>query len=139
MVSGSFFFFLLFSHQPKHPSILYIQCYLSLINTVSTALRKHLFAVLNAKLYIATNTLISKQQNNNNKMPTSVKQYYDSEDDDETLATAIDDLSSLILYPTHSNQDIESFQDQMLDPTNVRISQCQNTYFMDGGVRFISV
>ncbi|EPB92357.1 hypothetical protein HMPREF1544_00655 [Mucor circinelloides 1006PhL] len=72
-------------------------------------------------------------------MPTSVKQYYDSEDDDETLATAIDDLSSLILYPTHSNQDIESFQDQMLDPTNVRISQCQNTYFMDGGVRFISL
>ncbi|KAK4512926.1 uncharacterized protein ATC70_003636 [Mucor velutinosus] len=87
----------------------------------------------------ATNTLISKQQNNNNKMPTSVKHYYDSEDDDETLATAIDDLSSLILYPTHSNQDIESFQDQMLDPTNVRISQCQNTYFMDGGVRFISL
>ncbi|CEP11180.1 hypothetical protein [Parasitella parasitica] len=85
----------------------------------------------------ATNTIISKQQTNN-KMPTSVR-YYDSEDDDETLATAIDDLSSLILYPTHSNQDIESFQDQMLDPTNVRISQCQNTYFMDGGVRFISL
>ncbi|KAI8638939.1 hypothetical protein BD408DRAFT_280300 [Parasitella parasitica] len=85
----------------------------------------------------ATNTIISKQQTDN-KMPTSVR-YYDSEDDDETLATAIDDLSSLILYPTHSNQDIESFLDQMLDPTNVRISQCQNTYFMDGGVRFISV
>jgi hypothetical protein len=69
----------------------------------------------------------------------SVKHYYDSEDDDETLATAIDDLSSLILYPSHSAADIESFQDQMQDPTNARISQCQNTYFMDGGVRFISV
>lgn len=85
---------------------------------------------------IATHTPITKE--NTTKMP-SVKHYYDSEDDDETLATAIDDLSSLILYPSHSSADIESFQNQMQDPTNMRISQCQNTYFMDGGVRFISV
>lgn len=71
--------------------------------------------------------------------PTSVKHYYDSEDDDETLATAIDDLSSLILYPSHPLIDTELFQDQMQDPTNAHISQCQNTYFMDGGVRFISL
>ncbi|KAI9250339.1 hypothetical protein EDC94DRAFT_488635, partial [Helicostylum pulchrum] len=31
------------------------------------------------------------------------------------------------------------FQDQMQDPNNPHISQCQNTYFMDGGVRFISL
>ncbi|KAI9473477.1 MAG: hypothetical protein EXX96DRAFT_578174 [Benjaminiella poitrasii] len=68
-----------------------------------------------------------------------MKHYYDSEDDEETLATAIDDLSSLILYPSHSSADIELFQEQMQDPTNLRISQCQNTYFMDGGVRFISL
>lgn len=72
-------------------------------------------------------------------MPASVKPYYDSEDDDETLATAIDDLSSLILYPSHPSIDIDLFQDQMQDPTNNHISQCQNTYFMDGGVRFISL
>ncbi|KAI8991786.1 hypothetical protein BDF20DRAFT_909516 [Mycotypha africana] len=70
---------------------------------------------------------------------TSVKNYYDSEDDEETLATAIDDLSSLILYPSHSSADAEVFQEQMQDPTNARISQYQNTYFMDGGVRFISL
>jgi hypothetical protein len=27
----------------------------------------------------------------------------------------------------------------MKDPKNGRISKCQNTYFMDGGHRFISV
>jgi hypothetical protein len=77
----------------------------------------------------------------NNLLPTaaSVKHYYDSEDDDETLATAIDDLSSLILYPSHPPIDTEMFQEQMQDSTNAHISQCQNTYFMDGGVRFISV
>lgn len=74
-----------------------------------------------------------------NNMPTAMKHYYDSEDDDETLATAIDDLSSLILYPSHPLIDTDLFQDQMQDPTNPHISQCQNTYFMDGGVRFISV
>jgi hypothetical protein len=64
--------------------------------------------------------------------------YYDTDDDDETLATAIDDLSSLILYPSHSD-DIQSFQEEMEDRSDARIFQCQNTYFMDGGVRFISV
>ncbi|KAG2203626.1 hypothetical protein INT47_011720 [Mucor saturninus] len=72
-------------------------------------------------------------------MPASMKHYYDSEDDDETLATAIDDLSSLLLYPSHPLIDTELFLDQMQDPTNPHISQCQNTYFMDGGVRFISL
>ncbi|KAI7906386.1 uncharacterized protein BX663DRAFT_548574 [Cokeromyces recurvatus] len=81
------------------------------------------------------NKFITKE----NTTTTIMKQYYDSEDDEETLATAIDDLSSLILYPSHSTTHIELFQDQMQDPTNLRISQCQNTYFMDGGVRFISL
>lgn len=76
----------------------------------------------------------------NNTTSSGIKQhYYDSEDDNETLATAIDDLSSLILYSSHSTEDIDSFQNQMQDPTNPNISTCQNTYFMDGGVRFISV
>lgn len=75
----------------------------------------------------------------NLKNHTPLNHYYDSEDDDETLATAIDDLSSLILYPSNPSIDIDLFQDQMQDPTNTHISQCQNTYFMDGGVRFISV
>ncbi|MBM6385113.1 MAG: hypothetical protein JSY10_14175 [Paenibacillus sp.] len=80
--------------------------------------------------------MVTKDKTNN--MPT-IKHYYDSEDDDETLATAIDDLSSLILYPSQPLIDTELFQDQMQDPNNAHISQCQNTYFMDGGVRFISV
>ncbi|KAG2228659.1 hypothetical protein INT48_003165 [Thamnidium elegans] len=80
--------------------------------------------------------MVTKDKTNN--MPT-IKHYYDSEDDDETLATAIDDLSSLILYPSQPLIDTELFQDQMQDPNNAHISQCQNTYFMDGGVRFISL
>lgn len=80
--------------------------------------------------------MVTKDKTSN--MPT-IKHYYDSEDDDETLATAIDDLSSLILYPSQPLIDTDLFQDQMQDPNNANISQCQNTYFMDGGVRFISV
>lgn len=83
-----------------------------------------------------TNTMLTKD---NLKNHTPLNHYYDSEDDDETLATAIDDLSSLILYPSNPSIDIDLFQDQMQDPTNTHISQCQNTYFMDGGVRFISL
>ncbi|KAI8878658.1 hypothetical protein K501DRAFT_195295 [Backusella circina FSU 941] len=64
--------------------------------------------------------------------------YYDTDDDDETLATAIDDLSSLILYPSNTD-DVQSFQEEMEDRSDPRIFQCQNTYFMDGGVRFISL
>lgn len=84
--------------------------------------------------------MVTKEKTNNVSTTNStIKHYYDSEDDDETLATAIDDLSSLILYPSNPLIDTESFQNQMQDPTNAHISQCQNTYFMDGGVRFISV
>ena len=87
--------------------------------------------------------MITKDNINSHVHPHSfsaaVKPYYDSEDDDETLATAIDDLSCLILYPSNPSMDTDLFQDQMQDPTNNNKSQCQNTYFMDGGVRFISV
>ncbi|KAI8974936.1 hypothetical protein BDB01DRAFT_702146, partial [Pilobolus umbonatus] len=64
-------------------------------------------------------------------------------DEEDTLTTAIEDLSSLILYDNCNNNsntiDIPLFQEQMEDPLNGRISKCQNTYFMDGGVRFISL
>ncbi|KAI8149794.1 hypothetical protein BJV82DRAFT_504232 [Fennellomyces sp. T-0311] len=34
---------------------------------------------------------------------------------------------------------ISAFEKQMLDPTNAQVSRYQNTYFMDGGNRFISL
>ncbi|KAI8885850.1 hypothetical protein K501DRAFT_245343 [Backusella circina FSU 941] len=34
---------------------------------------------------------------------------------------------------------MQSFQEELEDPSDARIIQCQNTYFMDGGAQFISL
>jgi hypothetical protein len=70
-------------------------------------------------------------------MPTVASTCYLESDDDETLISALDDFSSLDLYPSLHN--MQAFQDELEDPSDARIIQCQNTYFMDGGARFISV
>lgn len=38
-----------------------------------------------------------------------------------------------------ANNELEDFENLMNDPENSRVSRYQNTYFMDGGNRFISV
>ncbi|KAG1435748.1 hypothetical protein G6F56_013850 [Rhizopus delemar] len=42
-------------------------------------------------------------------------------------------------FTTAEEESFDSFEKVMKDPENTRVSKYQNTYFMDGGNRFISV
>ncbi|CAO3621138.1 unnamed protein product [Mucor hiemalis] len=69
-------------------------------------------------------------------------------DDDDTTTDAGRTLSSIADHSTHdafiigetnNKESITEFQNTMEDPGNGRVSRYQNTYFMDGGNRFISL
>lgn len=67
--------------------------------------------------------------------------YFDDETETTTgatLSTIADSTDNHACFPS-IDQDIVSFEQEMLDPTDARVSRHQNTYFMDGGNRFISV
>jgi hypothetical protein len=44
-----------------------------------------------------------------------------------------------MLNEPSTNNEASNFENMMKDPENGRVSRYQNTYFMDGGNRFISV
>lgn len=79
-------------------------------------------------------------------VPSAVPLRYEEDDNQtqtssgatfSTVAEATDDMSS----PTTSMicEEYSSFEEEMTDQNNAQISRYQNTYFMDGGNRFISV
>ena len=80
--------------------------------------------------------------------PIPISSHYE-EDDTATTTTAtggatlstvndVDDANTPVCFSATSPS-ITSFENQMLDTSNAQVSRYQNTYFMDGGNRFISV
>jgi hypothetical protein len=68
------------------------------------------------------------------------------EDDTTTTTTTTNNYNNsnnnertLIIEDEDEEESLCSFEAIMNDPENTRISKYQNTYFMDGGNRFISV
>lgn len=102
------------------------------------------------KICSNTLTLIYWVADTNDKsrtsVPSAVPLRYEEDDNQtqtssgatfSTVAETTDDLSSpssSMIYEEYS-----SFEEEMTDQNNTQVSRYQNTYFMDGGNRFISV
>ncbi|KAI7858781.1 hypothetical protein BDC45DRAFT_497620 [Circinella umbellata] len=80
--------------------------------------------------------------------PIPISSHYE-EDDTATTTTAtggatlstvndVDDTNTPVCFSA-TLPSINSFENQMLDTSNAQVSRYQNTYFMDGGNRFISL
>lgn len=98
---------------------------------------------------ILTNKIESNKDSNyhpRNHNRSAIYEAIYTEDDDTTTTTGVtvssiaDQLECLQMPSSPESDDPHIlFERHMKDPKNGRISKCQNTYFMDGGHRFISV
>lgn len=78
--------------------------------------------------------------NNSSLLYDSYSEYDESTTDaGATLSTVADPSESLPLPPSPQQNTRSEFEKIMKDTKNARVSRYQNTYFMDGGNRFISV
>ncbi|CDS06810.1 hypothetical protein LRAMOSA09335 [Lichtheimia ramosa] len=97
-------------------------------------------------MFTTTTHLSDTNDKSRTSVPSAVPLRYEEDDNQtqtssgatfSTVAETADDLSSpssSMIYEEYS-----SFEEEMTDPNNTQVSRYQNTYFMDGGNRFISL
>ena len=104
-----------------------------------------LFCVINTLTLICC-IVDQNEEKHRTSVPSAVPLRYEEDDSQtqtssgatfSTIAETTDDMSS---PPTSIiDEEYNNFEQEMTDPNNAQISRYQNTYFMDGGNRFISV